>query len=189
MLSATALRVIAAAYSSRDRHYHTLQHIIDMFGIAKSFDIKLTEEQTDAIWFHDIVYTPGLTTNEENSVNMAFGLLKDKDPQYLMTIRAIIMSTRDHMPTIEDSKIVIDLDLSILASDPENYDTYVNQVRLEYSHINDKMWNYGRSKFLRKLLDRPTIYLTDKFKSEFEEKARTNIIRELQKLEDKNELD
>ena len=54
-------------YSEKHRHYHNWQHIQEMFSLADSLNIKLSEAQMIAIIFHDVVYNIGDKDNELKS--------------------------------------------------------------------------------------------------------------------------
>src|SRR5215213_26778 len=69
---------LVAAHTEPHRFYHTLEHLNDMFKVAG----KLADAATDpaavqlAIWFHDAVYDPRATDNEDQSAALAAELLK-----------------------------------------------------------------------------------------------------------------
>jgi predicted metal-dependent HD superfamily phosphohydrolase len=64
---------LVATYSEPHRFYHTLEHLAEMFKVAG----KLADAAVDvaalqlAIWFHDAVYDPRATDNEERSAALA----------------------------------------------------------------------------------------------------------------------
>src|SRR2546421_12701808 len=67
---------LVAAHSEPHRFYHTLEHLNEMFQVAG----KLADAAADpaavhlAIWFHDSVYDPRATDNEERSAGLAVEL-------------------------------------------------------------------------------------------------------------------
>src|SRR4051812_42451988 len=69
---------LVAAHSEPHRHYHTLEHLNEMFKVAG----KLADAANDpmaiqlAIWFHDAVYDPRGKDNEERSAALAVDLLR-----------------------------------------------------------------------------------------------------------------
>jgi len=69
---------IAAAYSSADRHYHNLTHILQVLQIID--EMRLPAENPAALefaaWFHDIIYDPKAKDNEEKSAEYATNILK-----------------------------------------------------------------------------------------------------------------
>src|SRR5947208_5249742 len=68
---------LVAAHTEPHRSYHTLEHLAEMFKVAG----KLADAANDpmavqlAIWFHDAVYDPRATDNEERSATLAVELL------------------------------------------------------------------------------------------------------------------
>ena len=60
---------LVQAYGEPHRHYHTLTHIVKMLNALREFgkDLQHHEEVELAIWFHDAVYDPQRTDNEEAS--------------------------------------------------------------------------------------------------------------------------
>ena len=64
---------LVSAYSEPHRFYHTLEHLSEMFKVAA----RLSDAADNAapvqlgIWFHDAVYDPRVTDNEERSAALA----------------------------------------------------------------------------------------------------------------------
>ena len=81
-----------------------------------------------------------------------------------------------------DNAYLLDFDLSILGKDWETYKNYTQQVRQEYKIYPDFLYNPGRKKVLLHFLERETLYFTESYKTQFENKARENIKRELETL-------
>jgi len=71
--------------------------------------------------------------------------------------------------------------MAILGKDPEGYNQYAGQIRQEYIHVPDHIYNTARPSVLEKLSS-GGIYVTDEFKELFEEKAKQNMRAEIQRL-------
>ena len=84
----------------------------------------------------------------------------------------------------EDERIISDIDLSVLAADPDKYDEYARSIRDEFLHqfTEADYYRARRRNFLGELLQRPRIFQTDIMRDMFEEAARANIERESEAL-------
>ena len=148
-----------------------------MFEFAKTNSIELTPEQVYAIWFHDAVYDPMSKTNEEDSADV-FGKYVSTlkvFPYNMFKIRQIIWDTKKELPTIEESKIVIDLDLHRLA-DPEKVTADKYLIKDEFApYMTEEEFILGRLNWVKEMLDgRKTIFVSDNSVfTKLEEKARS----------------
>jgi len=169
-------------YTSKDRHYHNLEHIKSIF---KALDgIELSDALEFAIFYHDIIYDVKSNKNEELSALFCKNALRKLDVPCGIIVKAIkiILDTKKHIPTINDSKYMIDADLFTFANDYSEYMTTADKIRKEYLIYSDKVYINSRIEFLKSLLNREKIYLTKEFKK-YEKKARKNIYLEIQELE------
>src|SRR5262249_8094638 len=64
-------------YQAPDRHYHDLRHIEALRGLARQHRAALNDHEAveAAIWFHDAVYDPRRSDNEEQSALLALARL------------------------------------------------------------------------------------------------------------------
>lgn len=189
--TATADQVFAQlveCYSEHGRAYHNLAHIQKMLTLAVEYAhlaVDWTAVQC-AIWFHDAIYVPGATDNEERSAAFAktccgqFGL----PPQTIQKIETLILATKHQAALSEDkdSRFVLDLDLSILGASSEVYKAYVTAVRQEFAHVAETDFVVGRTAVLQSFLRRERIYQLDPLYDRFEKTARENISIELHTL-------
>lgn len=177
---------IASRYSQVHRRYHTLKHISDMFDLLEKFGGSSTHIVL-AIWFHDVEYNSHCCDNEDKSSSMLNLFLTEANaPDELFFSVAMITATSRHeipkdIPAslLYDVELFLDLDLSILGASPEAYLEYSTQVRQEYSHVPDPVFNSSRSTVLRSFHGRKHIYYTQAFRDAFEEQANINLNREL----------
>ncbi|MDJ0735582.1 MAG: hypothetical protein QNJ47_16235 [Nostocaceae cyanobacterium] len=180
--------LIAIAYSSSHRHYHTLNHIYHILSVIETLQTytqNLANVQL-AAWFHDIVYNTHANNNEEKSAEYAGILLSNLDlPIRVITnIQSLIMNTKYHQIAEDDfdSKVLIDADLAILAAKPVEYRQYANAIRQEYAWVPEAGYITGRTQILQKFLQRERIYSTPLMFEFGEESARSNIKAEIQFL-------
>jgi predicted metal-dependent HD superfamily phosphohydrolase len=178
---------LLAAYRQPHRHYHTPRHIADCLD---HFD-KLRHHADQphaielAIWFHDAVYQPYRSDNEQASADWAMRFLRENDlPSPLPDrVQGLILATRhDAVATDNDMAILIDIDLSILGSAPDAYDSYRQAVRREYRWVPGPLFRRNRRAVLQSFLRRERIFLTDQFHASHEAMARDNIGNEIARL-------
>lgn len=183
----TTFDALSAAYRQSHRHYHTPRHIADCL---LQFDALRDEaEQAHAIelaiWFHDAVYNPYRSDNEQASADWALRFLRGNGaPASLRErVEALILATRhDAVATDHDMAILIDIDLSILGSAPDAYEDYRRAVRREYRWVPGVLFRRNRRAVLESFLRRERIFLTDHFHASHEARARANIDAELERL-------
>ena len=91
--------------------------------------------------------------------------------------------TKEHqLATDEDTNFLLDIDLSVLGKNPEEYKQYSDNIRKEYRIYPDFMYRKGRLKVLKNMLALDAIYKTEFFKQAYENQARENLKLEISKL-------
>jgi predicted metal-dependent HD superfamily phosphohydrolase len=170
------------AYSSQSRHYHNLNHVqemIELFDIYHSH-LKKPNEVLYSIFYHDYVYKATRKDNELKSANHALSILAEHVNIDKQLVFEAICATQLHQHNeIEDINWLIDFDLKILSKDWEAYQIYCSQIRKEYRMYPDFLYKPGRKKALEHFLENEFIFRTETFRSLYEEKARTNIKKEI----------
>ncbi|KAK0620772.1 hypothetical protein B0T14DRAFT_237100 [Immersiella caudata] len=200
LLTPLTLSELTALYSAPDRHYHSLTHITTLLSLLHTHLRLFTDPPAieAAIWFHDAIYgthSPP-SQNELRSAALAVSSLRDiVDADRLERIKVMIEATASHtVPTlselrtadkghVEDAKMFLDMDLSILAADEAEYREYERGVREEYKWVKEKEWEEGRGKVLRGFLERERIYVSKAFSGLWEGRARGNLVVSLRGLE------
>ena len=181
---------IETQYSEKYRHYHTLNHLYHMFQAYDEVEPLIHHKATFqfAIWYHDIIYKASKNNNEEQSARVAVDRSQklSLENSQIELIKTLIISTKKHSiladKYISDNAYLLDIDLSILGSDWNSYQTYCSNIRKEYKIYPTFMYNKGRKQVLKHFLDRDSLYFTEYFKEKFETQARKNIKRELELL-------
>jgi predicted metal-dependent HD superfamily phosphohydrolase len=172
---------LADAYSTPGRYYHTLEHIHHVLETVKTLqnqaqDITAVEF---AAWFHDVIYDTRASDNEEQSANFAVELLTSLGVanSLIANVNRLILNTKLHQADINDfdGHILLDADLAILGSNPENYQKYALAIRQEYAWVPDMEYIVGRQGVLERFLKRPRIYFTQVMFNALEASARNNI--------------
>jgi predicted metal-dependent HD superfamily phosphohydrolase len=175
---------LIAAYAAPNRHYHDLAHIEDCLDkLARVEGLSAAERAIleAAIWWHDVVYDPTRSDNEELSARLAEQHLSAEMRQ---EVGRLIRLTRTHQvePADKLGAILISIDLSILAAEPARYDAYAASIRKEFAHVPDVAYRAGRSDVLRRFAARPVIFPDAAFAHAYDQKARHNLARELATL-------
>jgi len=152
-----------------------------------------------AAWFHDAVYegTPG--EDERRSEQLASASLKPLVTAGLLTehelqmVSLLVRATATHkLPKSADLpagyepadiELFLDADMAILAADSARYRRYLRGVRSEYSHFDDEAFRTGRTTFLRSILGRERIFLSEQALQLWEEPAQANLRAELSEWE------
>ena len=178
-----------AAYAQPSRHYHDERHLDECLReLSNIHDLGERERRLLrwAILWHDAVYDPGLNRNEERSAELAARELTrcGVDAEDVAEVSRLIRITERHRAEPEDrmAALLVSIDLAILGSDRGRYREYVGDVRKEYAHVPDPMWQAGRSAVLRRILEVDPLYPDTRFRDAFEEQARLNMEWELSTL-------
>ncbi|MFC8092045.1 HD domain-containing protein [Streptomyces sp. NPDC057301] len=170
------------------RHYHTLTHLT---AVLDRID-ELAEHADDpdvvrlAAWFHDAVYFPDRSENEERSARLAeralteAGVPAERTAEVARLVRLTV--THDPAPDDPDGQVLCDADLAILAAPPSAYAAYTAAVREEYHFVPNDAFREGRAAILRQLLDLPSLFSTPYGKERWEATARYNLAAELEML-------
>jgi len=185
-LSEEWLNKINTYYNEPHRKYHTFKHIDNCLNELDIIDrLKLIDEHNYAliiyaILFHDIIYDPKSDKNEENSTDIALNYILNETTMSkndLNKIIEMIMATK-HNKIYHDINInyLLDIDLSVLGYPEKEFLEYEEGIRYEYSFVDDNTYRKERIKFLKGILDRKNIYITDYFRNKYEENAIKNII-------------
>lgn len=178
---------IASAYAQKDRHYHTLSHLQNLYNqlieinhLIEDFNVVMF-----SLYYHDIVYSATAKDNEEKSAEMSIQRMRSigVPENKIEKCSDQILATKSHLVSKdEDTNLFTDADLSILGMKWEDYETYFRQVRKEYSIYPDLLYKPGRRKVLKHFLEMERIFKTDHFYQKFELQARMNLEKELQIL-------
>jgi predicted metal-dependent HD superfamily phosphohydrolase len=178
------LAELLARYAEPHRSYHTLQHLGECFAAlapVRHLAERLPELEL-ALWFHDAVYDTHAVDSEERSARWAEETLRAAGVRAEATSRigALILATRHAVrPEEPDARLLVDVDLAILAAPWSRFEEYERQVRQEYDWVPEPAFRAGRARILRGFVDRPSIYSTPWFAERFETRALENLRRSL----------
>ncbi|MEI5527222.1 hypothetical protein WB401_33935 [Streptomyces brasiliscabiei] len=179
---------LIARWAEPQRKYHTLDHltaVLDRVEVLEEYaaDADLVRL---AAWFHDAVYLPDRSENEERSARLAERALPEAGVSEERTaeVARLVRLTVTHDPADDDpnGQVLCDADLAILASAPDAYAAYAAAVREEYGFVPDDAFRAGRADVLRQLLALPRLFRTAYGEREWEARARENLRAELAEL-------
>jgi len=177
---------------SPERHYHGLDHLAALwirhkrYGVGTPFvSRRLSRLIACAILFHDAVYDPTRTDNEQRSAALweksaPMGLSRRDVDWVANTIRA----TADHLAPYPVRTLrqrarrwLLDLDLTPLGDEPGTFDRNTRALRAEYRHLAEPEWRHQRTAFLRKVQNARGLYHSHPIAAAFAPRARRNLSR------------
>ena len=188
------------AWEQPHRAYHHSGHLSQMLTDLDRLYAHRTQGSTPlalilAAWFHDAVYEGAPGEDERHSEQLASasleplvtaGLLSGDE---LQMVSLLVRATATHeLPESvdlpagyepADIQFFLDADMAILAADSARYRRYLRGVRSEYSHCDDEAFRTGRTTFLRSILGRERVFLSEQALKLWEEPARANLRAEL----------
>ncbi|WP_037608330.1 HD domain-containing protein [Streptacidiphilus rugosus] len=178
-------------WSEPQRRYHTLRHLAATLSVVDR--LAAHAEDADLVrlgaWFHDAVYAPDRTENEERSARLAERVLPELgvSDEAVAEVARLVRLTADHDPAAGDrnGEVLCDADLAVLGAPPEIYASYAAAVRAEYAFVPDDEFRAGRTAILEQLLALPALYRTQAGQSAYGERAVANMRTELARLRDK----
>lgn len=179
---------LLARWAEPQRRYHTTDHLA---AVLDHIDV-LAEHAEDpelvrlAAWFHDAVYAPDRSENEERSARLAeralpeAGLTEEQTAEVARLVRLTV--THDPAEGDTNGEALCDADLAILAAPSDAYAAYAAAVREEYAFVPDEAFRQGRAEVLRRLMALPRLFRTPYGTSHWETPARENLATELKLL-------
>lgn len=175
-------------YESVSRSYHDARHLLEVLDAVDAMADEADDIGTVrlAAWLHDAVYDVRGGDNEDRSAALAEAVLPayDFDTETVSEVARLVRLTETHDPHPGDTngEVLCDADLAILASDEGRYAAYVDGVRAEHRHVDDRTFATGRSAVLRELLGLPSLFRSHYGRDAWEAAARANMTRELHDL-------
>jgi len=170
--------------------YHNLDHIRHMLdGLDRWFAPALGERDLrvlrTATWLHDAFYDVAAKDNERRSADIGLALLQWPEDE-IRDFETCVMATAGHRTDHALARILVDLDLAILAAEPEAYRRYALAIRDEYRRYPDEAYRAGRIKVLGSLSAAPLLRRLSAAQgldeTALEDRARANMRWEAERL-------
>lgn len=176
------------------RAYHGQAHIDAMLaGLAALGDAVADPAALElAVWYHDAVYDPAARDNEARSAALLRADMAGlADPALVEAAAGLVGMTAAHAlpPGLAgaaraDAAAFLDLDLAVLGADQAAYAAYGRGIAAEFVPVHGAAaYRAGRAAFLRGLLARPRLFLTERAHAALDAAARRNLRGELAGLE------
>ncbi|MEB3865067.1 MULTISPECIES: metal-dependent hydrolase [Acinetobacter] len=173
------LDILIAAYSEKQRAYHTVQHLYECLILFESIRAELNDAPAVAlaIYFHDVIYDPQAKDNELKSAELFEQYMaQDLPVNTVQKIKQWILATQKHVSTdVPDLQFLLDIDLAILAATPERFTEYEQQIQQEYSWVDPQVYSTKRKEVLRHFYQSKPLYQTAYFQKNFELRAKQNL--------------
>lgn len=176
----TTYAELIRAYTEKHRHYHSDAHLnacLQHFDAVQSL-AEYPAEVELALWFHDAIYKPMSSTNELDSANWCSKFLAENNiaDEIIQRVHKLIMATCHSAELVgNDERLVVDIDLAILGSPEDIYQTFETNVRNEYQWVPAFIFKSKRKEILQVFLAREKIYHHAYFYDLLENRARENL--------------
>ncbi|WP_162786984.1 hypothetical protein [Janibacter anophelis] len=178
------------------RSYHDVVHLAEVLAaldeLHEGGDLPAHDRHLAGLvaWYHDAVYEPEATPggNEEASARLAQERLARLGvaPDDIAVVARLVSESASHEMSGDDAvtRAFHDADLWVLSAPTERFDAYCHQVRLEYGLYGDADYARGRTAALTPFAQRDRLYLTEHAQHRWSGRARVNLRRELDRLND-----
>jgi predicted metal-dependent HD superfamily phosphohydrolase len=186
---------LASAYATPPRAYHNFDHVREVLrhhaDVAAGPGWAQPEETFLAVLYHDAIYEAGRSDNETRSAEAAVAAIARWLPEAgieAARVAELIELTARHGQfapddlgegdRADDTRHFLDCDMAILGAAPEVFDAYDRGIAAEYrGRVPAWMFRLNRRRFLKTLLAKPRIYLSDFFHVRYDAQARANLRR------------
>jgi predicted metal-dependent HD superfamily phosphohydrolase len=152
-------QTILTCWNESHRHYHNQDHLYDLLErigqVSTPGSLEYDKLVLGAI-FHDIIYNPSSSTNEEDSANLLLKWSLDPKNSVIQEVKDLIISTKTHNSTTPLQEKFNKLDMSVVTDG--NWDDltkWEDGISKEYIPIvGEDLYKEGRKKFLLEMCDK-----------------------------------
>jgi pantetheine-phosphate adenylyltransferase len=152
------INTILSMWNESHRSYHNLNHLNDLISQINENKSKFSEKEYEKLMlsaiFHDIVYDPSSSTNEEDSANFLMECVVDKSNEDILEVRQMILDTKTHNSTTNLSESFNNYDMNIVERDLDQLLDWEKGISEEFSVYPKEQYKEGRINFLESLLDK-----------------------------------
>ena len=183
---------LEAAYATPPRAYHDVAHVGAVLRhyheVAAGPGWRQSVETWLAVLYHDAVYEPGRADNEARSALLAREHIARWLPGAGIDVERVaqlveLTARHGQLQPDEvdrDAALFLDCDMAILGASPAIFDAYDHGIAAEYrGRVPAFVYRLNRRRFLKVLLARERIFLSDFFHARLDAQARANLRRAL----------
>lgn len=156
--------------------YHNLEHTVNVVHSLYQLNSSPSTEQLLAAWYHDSVYVPGSTTNEQDSCDLFMKQSGNNFPDVCKLIMSTTIANHlaDDIFDIAHAELM-DADLSSFAHDTDAYISNSINLIKENSSTPLPIILENRKKFLCTLIGKGYVFRTERGKYLYEKRSLENI--------------
>lgn len=188
---------LRAAYATPVRAYHSIVHVQEVLRHYDQVAQGPGWAQPSEVWlaalYHDAIYEAGRGDNETRSAMLAMQhiakWLSGAGIDATRVASLIGLTARHGRVSVEDLVAdcnqadtchFLDCDMAILGADAASFDAYDAGIATEYrGHMPAWLFKLNRRRFLKNLLAKQRIFLSDWFHQRLDAAARANLRRAL----------
>lgn len=186
---------LSTLYAGPNRFYHTVTHMDALTELWREYrsSLRRPDAVLAAIYFHDAIYEPRMSDNEEKSADLFREFLSQvKVATGLDDVYDWILATKEHQKAVvtdPDLNFFLDMDLAILGASRPVYEEYARNIRREYIHVPEQLYRTKRPEFLQRFhASIDTLFRTSQMKERFVATARENLAWEIAFLQSDSPL-
>ena len=151
------VNTLLSMWNESHRSYHTLNHLNDVIDQINESKSKYSDKEYEKLMitalFHDCVYDPMKSDNEEKSADFFMKCCSDKSNGDVLEVRQMILDTKTHQATTNLSESFNNNYISIVERDFDQLLEWENGIHEEFKAYGE-LYKEGRLKFLESLLDK-----------------------------------
>lgn len=172
-------------WAEPQRRYHTTAHLAHCLATYDRNPLRDARVEL-ALWFHDVVYDPHASDNEERSADMArsVAVAAGLTSETIDVVAGCILATRHREPPANAAQsLTLDVDLAILGETRRRFDHYDAAIRAEYAWVPEETYRRERGRILAGFTTRDDLFTTPWFRRRYMDQARANLLRAVRRLE------
>jgi len=187
---------LLARWMEPSRKYHNVRHLVDLLERIDELQQETHSPHAMrlAAWYHGAIFdaeAPAAYARRGGEDEAASAEYAREHLAALGVPSEVVDEVADMVSALArhaangrnaDCGVLCDADLAILASDPQRYRAYADDIRAEYVHIPVRDYLETRRSILSKLISRERLYVSP-LAAPWEGRARQNVAAELQRID------